>query len=204
MDCASRLEDIISRCTEKNINCIAVSDHGTIEGAVKLKSIAPFSVIIAEEILTPYGEIMGMFLSETIPSNSSVDETIMRIKDQNGLVCIPHPFDKMRPSALGSKVLNSIIDQIDIIEVFNARNHTPGGNSKAEKVAREHGKLRSAGSDAHHIEEIGNVFIEMPEFNNADEFKLSLNEGIINGHSSSPFVHFISTKNKIMKRFSSR
>jgi len=201
MDCASKLEDIISRCIEKNINCIAVADHGTVEGAIKLKSIAPFPVIIAEEILTPYGEIMGMFLTETIPSNSTVEETIRQIKKQNALVCVPHPFDKIRASAIGGDLLASIIDQVDIIEVFNARNHTPGSNNKTRQVALKHNKLCSAGSDAHHIEEIGNVFIDMKEFNNKEEFLNSLKDGKINGRTSSPLVHIASTKNKLMKRF---
>ena len=92
MDCNTPLEKIINRCRETGINCIAVADHGTIEGALKLKDIAPFTVIIAEEILTPHGEIMGMFLQEGIPSGLSVEQTLACIREQDGLVCIPHPF----------------------------------------------------------------------------------------------------------------
>ena len=83
MDCNTPLEQIITRCLDIGINCLAIADHGNITGALKLKKIAPFQVIIAEEILTPWGEIMGMFLSEEIPSRLSVEETIQRIKDQN-------------------------------------------------------------------------------------------------------------------------
>ena len=97
------LEKIIERCQKVGINCIALCDHGTAEGALKMREIAPFTVIVAEEILTPYGEIMGMFLEETIPSGLSVPETIARIRAQGGLVCIPHPFDTFRHSALRSQ-----------------------------------------------------------------------------------------------------
>ena len=63
MDCATSLDQIVARCLKLGIDCLAVADHGTIEGALKLKAIAPFTIIVAEEILTPCGEIMGMFLS---------------------------------------------------------------------------------------------------------------------------------------------
>ncbi len=80
MDCGTSLENLINRCLELGINCVAVADHGTIEGAVKLQSIAPFPVVIAEEILTPHGEIMGLFLKATIPSGLLVEEVVSEIK----------------------------------------------------------------------------------------------------------------------------
>ena len=97
MDCNMPLKKIINRCLETGVNCIAIADHGTIEGALKMQTIAPFPVIVAEEILTLHGEIMGMFLTEGIPSGLSVEQTMSRIKAQGALVCIPHPFDIFRP-----------------------------------------------------------------------------------------------------------
>ena len=63
MDCKMPLSQVIERCQQKGINCVAIADHGTVEGALKMQAIAPFKVIVAEEILTPHGEIMGMFLT---------------------------------------------------------------------------------------------------------------------------------------------
>ena len=57
------LEEIIERCLETGINCLSVADHNAIEGAIKLKEMAPFPIIVSEEILTSDGEIIGMFLS---------------------------------------------------------------------------------------------------------------------------------------------
>jgi predicted metal-dependent phosphoesterase TrpH len=121
LDCNTPLEKIVARCIAKGINCVAIADHGTAEGALKLKETASIKIIVAEEILTPYGEIMGMFLEETIPSGLPVAETISRIRAQGGLVCIPHPFDVLRSSALRSHTIEEIADQIDILEVLNAR-----------------------------------------------------------------------------------
>lgn len=193
LDCNTPLEKIIERCLELGINCIAIADHGTAEGALKMQGMAPFTVIVAEEILTPDGEIMGMFLSETIPSGLSIEETIARIRAQNGLVCIPHPFDTIRGSALGGKVAEQIVEQIDILEVFNSRSPLLRSSAKSLEFAEKYGIVKSAGSDAHTIAEIGHAYVEMPEFNGRDDFLQALAQGTIKGHKTSLFRHFNST-----------
>jgi predicted metal-dependent phosphoesterase TrpH len=59
LDCDTPIEKIVERCQELGINCLVVADHGTVEGAVQMKKFAPFQIIVAEEILTTQGEIMG-------------------------------------------------------------------------------------------------------------------------------------------------
>lgn len=201
MDCVTPLDKLIARCLKLGINCVAIADHGTIEGALKLKGLAPFTVIVAEEILTPDGEIMGMFLEETIPSGISVSEAISRIRDQKGLVCIPHPFDRFRSSALKGNTLESIANQIDIIEVFNSRTLPFQSQKKASSFAEKYRLNKSAGSDAHTLPEIGNSYIEMPEFTNRDDFLKALSQGKIHGRKTNPLAHFVSLKNTIIKRF---
>ena len=201
MDCSMPLEKIIERCREVGINCIALCDHGTAEGALKLREMAPFTVIVAEEILTHHGEIMGMFLQETIPSGLSVPETLERIRAQGGLVCVPHPFDTFRKSAMQSRALEEIVDQIDLIEVLNARGVLARDSKRAEAFAARHGITPSAGSDAHTPVEIGNAWVEMPEFEGRDDFLQALEQGKILGRRTSPFIHFASVwarlKNKL-------
>jgi len=189
LDCNTSLEQIISRCEEIGINCIAIADHGTVEGALKIQDIAPFPVIVAEEILTHHGEIMGMFLKEGIPSGLSVEETISSIRAQGGLVCIPHPFSVFRASALDTNILEEIIEQVDIIEVFNARSILRRSSAKAQIFAQKYGITGSAGSDAHTPCEIGNGYVEMPEFNGKDDFLDALAEGKVFGHRTNPLVH---------------
>ena len=190
-DCNSPLDQIIDRCLEVGVNCIAISDHGTIEGALKMQSMAPpFRVIIAEEILTTRGEVMGMFLKEGIPSGLSAKETIFKIKAQGGLVAIPHPFSVFRPSALDNELLEELVEQIDIIEVFNARSLLQRSSTRAQTFAQKHGIPGSAGSDAHTPDEIGNAYVEMPEFNGRDDFLQALAKGKIIGHRTNPLTHF--------------
>jgi predicted metal-dependent phosphoesterase TrpH len=200
VDCNTPLEKIVSRCLKIGINCIAICDHGTAEGALRMREIAPFTVIVAEEIMTPDGEIMGMFLEKTIPSGLPVKEVISQIRAQGGLVCIPHPFDILRFSALRNKVIDEIVNQIDIIEVFNSRTVFPQHSAKALAFAIKHGITKSAGSDAHTINEVGNAYVEMPEFNGKDDFLKALEKGKIIGHITNPFIHFASAWTKLRKR----
>ena len=201
IDCNTPLEKIINRCQEIGINCIAISDHGTIDGALKMQTIAPFPVIVAEEILTPNGEITGMFLKQGIPNGLSPEQTISRIRAQGGLVCIPHPFDTFRRSALDSNIIEEIVEQIDIIEVFNARTLLSKSSTKALAFAQKYGILESAGSDAHTLGEIGNAYVEMPEFNGAEDFLQSLAKGKVFGHRTNPLVHFNSLAQRLKNHF---
>ncbi len=193
MDCNTPLEKIIERCLEVGINCIAVSDHGTIEGAIEMQRLSPFSVIVAEEVLTPHGEVMGMFLNESIPGGLSAEETVAQIKSQDGLVCIPHPFDALRPSALNAKIVEEIAGQIDIMEGFNSRNPFAHNATKIQTFAEKHGLVQSAGSDAHTLHEIGNAYVEMPEFEGRDDFLQALGKGKIIGRKTNPLNHLYST-----------
>jgi predicted metal-dependent phosphoesterase TrpH len=193
------LEQIIERCLELGINCIAVADHNTIAGALKLRVIAPFKVIVAEEVLTPVGEIMGLFLSEEVPKGLSPQETISRIRSQGGLVAVPHPFGRSLPWNTNVLTSTEVLSQVNIIETFNSR--TPFSNSiaRARKLAKEQGKVASAGSDAHTLGEIGRAYVEMPEFDGPDDFLNSLAQGKIFGQRSSYLAHFASTWARIRK-----
>ena len=202
LDCTMSLEQIIARCLEVGINCLGIADHNAIEGALKMKEIAPFPIIVGEEILTSDGEIIGFFLKQEIPSKLSVEETIAQIKAQGGVVCVPHPYDRLRFSVFRDKVFENIMPDIDIIEVFNARSLSPSSPKKAAKLAQKYGKLASAGSDAHTLPEIGNACLEMPDFNGKDEFLASLAKGKISGNMSNPTAHFVSTWNRLKKRLS--
>jgi len=201
MDCNTSLEEVINRCLKIGINCIAIADHGTVEGALKMEKLAPFPVIVAEEILTPHGEVMGMFLKETIPSGLSLEETISRIKAQDGLVCIPHPFDRLRQSALDSEIVEEIVEQIDIIEAFNSRTILMRYLTQAQAFADKYGIPKSAGSDAHTLREIGDAYVEISEFNGKDDFLRALAKGRVWGRRTNPLVHFNSAWARFKKRF---
>jgi predicted metal-dependent phosphoesterase TrpH len=193
-------EQLIAACQSKGINCIGVADHGTTLGAREMSKMSPIKIIICEEVRTPYGEIMGMFLHEDIPDRIPVDEAVKRIRDQGGLICIPHPYDMVRPSAFrNTKVIEKLADSVDIIEVYNSRSLFPGTEKRALSLARRHANLISAGSDAHSPSELGYAIVEMQDFNNAQEFLASLKNATIHARKSSVLIHLLSVTARVDK-----
>jgi predicted metal-dependent phosphoesterase TrpH len=179
----------VQTCLKRSINCVAVTDHGSIGGALAVEKLASFKVIIGEEVESSEGEIIGLFLQEEVPVGLSAEETVQRIKEQGGLVCIPHPFDRFRGEHLAEAALMRILPQVDIIETLNARTIFRRDNERAARFAQEHGLAMSAGSDAHSTRELGRACVEMPEFDGPRQFLAALKEGRIVGRLSSPLVH---------------
>lgn len=198
-DCNTPLERIIERCLEVGINCVAITDHNTIAGAVQMKSIAPFQVIVGDEIQTSTGEVIGYFLSEEIPKGLRAEETARAIKEQGGLVGIPHPFDRLRRSTIHRQTLEDLLPYIDIIEVLNSRILLRRHSIMAERFAQDHGLLASAGSDAHRPGNIGMAYVEMPDFNDRDQFLAAIAQGRIKGRRATPWEHIRSTLVKVEK-----
>jgi predicted metal-dependent phosphoesterase TrpH len=200
MDSTASLERIIQRCQETGINCIAVTDHNAIEGAFKMKELAPFTVIPGEEILTPNGEVIGYFLKEWIPSNQPIETVFAAIKAQGGLIGLPHPFDTFRGlHNLGSRRLEEFAAQVDVVEVFNARSPIPRDSGKARDFALKFGLPGTAGSDAHSPNEIGKTYIEMAAFDGKDSFLQSLRSGEVYSQRSSLLVHLRSILARVRK-----
>ncbi len=199
VDCLTPLERIVERCLQLGINCIAVADHNTIAGGLKLREIAPLKVIVAEEIQTPVGEIMGLFLSERVPPGLSPQETISRIKSQGGLVGIPHPFGRWFFGNADRLTSPEVLSRVDVIETYNSRTPFSHSIARAQRLAIEQGKVASAGSDAHTLGEIGRAYVEMPEFDGPEGFLKSLAQGVIFGQKSSYLAHVASTWARIRK-----
>jgi predicted metal-dependent phosphoesterase TrpH len=200
MDSTSSLEDIVARCEEMGINCIAVTDHNAFDGALRLKEIAPFTVIPGEEILTPNGEVIGYFMKEYIPSNQPLETVINKLKAQGALVALPHPFDTFRGlKNLSPDEMNRLGARIDVVEVFNARTLLPGDSDKAIAFAKKHGLPGTAGSDAHSTREIGKTYVEMQKFEDASSFLKALADARIQRRRSSPFVHAYTVFSKMLK-----
>ena len=198
-------ECLVARCLEVGLNCIAVTDHNTIEGATAVQRIAPFTVIIGEEVASAEGEITGLFLKETVPRGLPAVETAIRIKDQGGLVSIPHPFDRFRRSVIKRHALDEIVPYADIMEVFNSRNNLDAHDRKAYEYAQEHGLLNSAVSDAHTAIELGRTYVEMDEFDGTPEgFKSALAGGEIVSRRTSPLLHVVSTFNTVRSKLMRR
>ena len=199
-------ETLVKRCVKVGLDCIAVTDHNTIEGAKDVERIAPFTVIVGEEVKSSDGEITGLFLEELVPRGLSPLETVKRIKDQGGLVSIPHPYDRFRSSVITPGGIEEVLPYADIVEIFNSRNSLDADNRKAVELADEHGLLTSGVSDAHTPMELGRTYVEMADFDGTPEdFKRALAQGTIVARKTSPLIHVLTALTKAKRRvFGSR
>lgn len=139
------------------LDFIAVTDHNRISFASLLKKEFGDRIIIGEEIMTAAGEIVGLFLEEEIPAGLSPLEAVKRIKEQDGIVYIPHPFETVR-KGLGGQVLDELADYIDLIEIYNGRAILKASRTEAAVWARLNNKTGVASSDAHGFYGLGKTY----------------------------------------------
>src|ERR671937_11686 len=96
-DSRQTLRVFAAAAEQAGLNVVCVTDHDTVEGALRLREMnTALRVIVGEEIYTREGELIGLFLERAVPPGLSLEETIARIKDQNGLAYVPHPFSRNR------------------------------------------------------------------------------------------------------------
>lgn len=188
---------IVEIATKGGLNGVAITDHNTIKGGLKAKEYEreDFMVIVGSEISTERGEITGLFLEEEIKSRS-VQGVISEIKEQNGMIIIPHPFDRLRHSAFHPNEKDAKF--IDAIEGFNSRCVFHNFNKKAVEFGLRHNLTIIAGSDAHFSNEIGNagIITELEDIRGA----LTRNEVTIFGKKTSLVNH---VRTKVLKKWRS-
>ena len=205
-DSLSSLHRLVSRCQESGLDCIAVTDHNTIQGARALRKLAPFEVIIGEEIRTTGGDIIGLFLERPVRPGLTPLQAVHAVKEQGGLVSVPHPFDRLRSSVITSSALEEILPHVDMIETFNARNTNPKHDALAADLAAKRNLPGIAVSDSHTVGEVGHTFMDLPSYNSTAEGLLAvLRDARPVCRRASRFVHLSSTYAKLHHRlFGSR
>ncbi len=179
-DSKNSVETIIRTAREIGLGAIAVTDHNEIKGALRARELAegdPF-VIVAEEIKSREGEVIGLFLKEWIPPKLSFDETLSRIKEQGALVYVPHPFDALRTTPSYQALVDNL-HRIDVIEIYNAKVALSSFNLSAERFAAKYNIVAGAGSDAHVRQALGTAMLRMPRFHDPESFMAALWEADI-------------------------
>jgi hypothetical protein len=182
-DCATPVDVLLSTARERGLGAIAITDHNEVSGALEARAQAERDggpkIIVAEEVKTAeQGEVIGLFLEEKIPRGLTMAETIAQIKKQGGLVYVPHPFDRLH-SVPDYEHLLDIVEDIDILEVFNPRVALTAFNEEAERFAAKYRIVPGAGSDSHVAQGLGSVRIRMHDFDGPEEFLESMRDADI-------------------------
>lgn len=158
---------LYAMCRMKKIDYVAITEHNNIEGAIAFKQYCnkrdnKIGVIIGEEIMTDSGEIIGLYLTKQIQQGMSVDKTIEAIHSQNGIVYVPHPYDKKRmKTVLSETAIGKHKEQIDCIECHNGRNICSEYTVKQTEIADKYELPKVIGSDAHTLLELGRNYMEV-------------------------------------------
>lgn len=173
-DCATPVEVLIETARDRGLGAIAVTDHNEVSGALAAAEVAEdmddFKIIVGEEVKTAeQGEVIGLFIKEKIPRGMTMTETIAEIRRQGGLVYVPHPFDRMH-SVPDYEHLLDMVEEIDLLEVFNPRVAISSFNEEAERFARKYNIIPAAGSDSHVAQGLGSVRVRLPDFDGPEEF----------------------------------
>jgi predicted metal-dependent phosphoesterase TrpH len=151
---------VVRAADARGLTHLAITDHERIDGALEARDAARaagmgLTVIVGEEVRTLQGDLICLFLDRAVPRGLSAAETIAAVREQGGLVGIPHPFDRYRGSLSRDQAIESIAPLVDWVETHNARIMVGDGNERAAAFAREHGIPGVAVSDAHSVVEVG-------------------------------------------------
>jgi hypothetical protein len=176
-DCSIEPAALVAHAEARGLGAIAVTDHNVFAGALETVELArdhDLIVIPGEEIKTDRdGEVIGLFLREEIPRGMSFADTVAAIREQEGVVYLPHPFDRMH-AIPAPATLHHHLSEIDVLEVYNARLLFDAYNDEALRFARKHGLPMGAGSDAHVLPGVGTGALRLRRFEGPEEFLLAL------------------------------
>jgi predicted metal-dependent phosphoesterase TrpH len=198
-DSLSAPDAVVEQARRADLDRIAITDHDQIRGAFEARDLAPDLVIVGEEVRTSEGlDLIGLYLTDHILPGSDFRATADAIREQGGVVYLPHPFDSHRGT--DEEFLASVEDCVDAVEGINARIHDPARNERAVHWASERDLPIGAGSDAHLLGEIGRARAIVRPFDGPGELLAALAEGRIEGRPSSHLVHVGSTWAKLWKR----
>ena len=153
---------MVRAAASRGLTHLAITDHDRIDGALEARERArveapDLHVIVGQEIRTTAGDLIGVFLRESVPPGLTPVAAIAAVRAQGGLVGIAHPYDRFRGS-VGKGEADAVEDvagQVDWIEAWNARLIVGDGNVRAAELAARAGVAGVAVSDAHTTLEVG-------------------------------------------------
>ena len=171
----SKPRSLVDRARKRGFDVICVTDHNETAGAFVAQEYAKqfddVEVIVGEEVMTSDGEIIGLFLTEKIPTFLTIEETVDIIREQGGLTIAPHPFSFHVPG-LKERIFD--ID-LDGFEVLNGGHPDKYSNAFAQAVMKKYPKRWApiAASDSHSKFTFGYTWTEF-EGNTAEDLRKAI------------------------------
>jgi predicted metal-dependent phosphoesterase TrpH len=167
-------KDLVFYARKRGLTAVAITDHDTVEGALKIAKETDFLIIPGLEISSSNGHIIGLNLQTPIPKRLSPEETVDRIHEAGGIAVACHPFALFKGS-LGEHANGNF----DAVETINA-SAFPFNRSvkKAQEIAKRFRMPSVAGTDAHYGPAIGYAYTLVDAEPQADAIAKAIAKGI--------------------------
>ena len=157
------VELLLEQAAAVGLDALAVTDHDEIDASLDAVELAPEFGLVGipgMEVTSEAGHVLALGVREAVPPELPFEETLDRIREQGGIAVIPHPFQSSR-HGVASRITDAQLATADAIEVYNSRLLTGLANRKADRFATAHDLPKTAGSDAHISEMIGQAVTEV-------------------------------------------
>jgi len=189
-DGRTSLRELFTQARTIGLHGLAITDHNSVKGCVEGKKLSKeFPEILfvpGLEVTTAEGHILALNITDTIPHDRTIAETIELIHAKGGITIAGHPYRLW--SGIGELAVLGNLDSFDAIESFNARNIF-AGNRKAKTLVMKTGKPETGGSDCHMYKELGGGYTI---FENPVESVEDVIEEILRGQTMAGSGNFIS------------
>jgi predicted metal-dependent phosphoesterase TrpH len=176
-DSSSEVRDILRTAVARGLHGISISDHHSLKGSLRAWEMAQDEGIIVVrgmEVSSMEGHILAYGLEEEVPEGLSAVETVERIVDAGGFAVAAHPYRFW--SGLKEEAIRGA--RFQGLEALNARS-IAGHNRLSQDLAQDLGLPVTAGSDAHHLSEIGRAIVLVPDgLESEEEVLLALQKGL--------------------------
>jgi predicted metal-dependent phosphoesterase TrpH len=205
-DSLSSPTSVVRAAASRGLTHLAITDHETIAGALEARDVARqqapgLTVLVGEEVRSREGDLIAMFIERAVPRGLSAAETIAAIREQGGLVGVPHPFDRYRGSLLRALEGSPFDATVDWIEVHNARVMVGDGNAQAAAYALDHDLPGVAVSDAHSVLEVGVAYTALDgDPSTASGLLAALPSAELIGGRASYYVRLVTPMAKVVQR----
>jgi len=151
-DAGTTPKEVVAYSKKRGLNGIAITDHDTLKGALKLTNQEESIVIPGIEITTSNGHVLALNVLEEVPPKMTLSETIQRIHELGGIAVAAHPKTIYK----GVEGQMTSFPSFDAIEVINSLAFPFFFSTyQSRKIAFQLNLPQIAGSDAHYPSEIG-------------------------------------------------
>jgi hypothetical protein len=177
------VELLLEQAEAVGLDALAITDHDEIDASLEAAAMADEYGLVGipgMEVSSAAGHVLALGVETLIPAGLSYDETLGRIRSQDGIAVVPHPFQSSRHGVAAHISLDQLADA-DAIEVYNSRLFTGRANRQAERFAEERGIPMTAGSDAHIAEMVGQAVTEVDAYHGSVD---SILDAIVEGRTT--------------------